>query len=70
MDIYRYFWIIAGAVVVLVFVAFALWQWRARKRLVRAPQESGARSRRRFRPNNWAPAIFVLLVALAIAGGG
>jgi diguanylate cyclase (GGDEF)-like protein/PAS domain S-box-containing protein len=70
MDIYRYFSIVAGAVVVLVFVAFAFWQWRARKRLARAPQEGGVRPRPRFRPNNWAPAIFVLLVALVIAGGG
>jgi len=65
-----YLWAGTAIVVVLVFVGFALWQLRARRQLVGAAPDRADRDQRRFRPDDWTPAILVLVVTLAIAVGG
>jgi len=65
-----FLWAGAAIVVALVFVGFALWQLRARRQLARAGPDRADRRRRRFRPNDWTPALFVLVVTLAIAASG
>ena len=70
MRILDYLWAGAGIIVVLVFVVFALWQLRARRRLARGTPDRAERRRSRFKPNDWAPAIFLLVVTLVIAAAG
>jgi diguanylate cyclase (GGDEF)-like protein/PAS domain S-box-containing protein len=70
MQFLDYLRFAAAGAVVLVFVAFGVWQLRARRRLARAVPAEAAGRRARFRPTNWAPAFFLLAVALAFAVGG
>jgi diguanylate cyclase (GGDEF)-like protein/PAS domain S-box-containing protein len=70
MRILDYLWAGAGFVVVAVFFGFAFWQLRARRRIGRGVPDRTDRRRSRFKPNDWAPALFLLAVALVIAAGG
>ena len=70
MRILDFLWAGAGIVVALVFVGFALWQLRARRRIARGARDPADRRRGRFKPNDWAPAVFLFFVTLVIAAGG